>query len=466
MKFLSIFAKFSCLSLLIFSLVYTVFTYGNIYVPRFLLANELTDVQAQFYANNQQMSPSLGKLVLFRRGGKWSLGTVAKLLSDGCYDIVSIDNGVTVHHVAQSSIRTLSALWNYIFQPEISLDAMKKLLDARNDYYRKNGAPDGHGMIFPAQSKIIVLGAIEGDFQSLQNHFMQMYKDGLINEQFKLKANCYVICLGNYTGGIGQSIAVLYTLLKLQENNPGRVFLLRGAHEDAAMAQMSGFQKEWYGTFGKTQKDFHLSELVWLKMLMLWKSLPKVLLAGLQMPSTQHYDFIMFCHAQPDISWRPEALMRNVVEKHIAQLYKSPCVIDYRDDKSGDVTFCRGAFDGDDTLQKNAGIGSRETVWNKSVFEQFVKQHGLCIDKKRMYESCLCALVRGSGHIPGGIVAYKKNGWKPLRDGKIYEINPYSVYSCTSGARCMSKAGCFDGAFGIIEAAATGHWHIVSHLEI
>lgn len=259
------------------------------------------------------------------------------------------------------------------------------------------------------------------------------------------------------------------TLLTLQENNPNQVFLLRGDHEDISKAQIDGFQKEWYGKFGLTKKEFCFSEMVWLKMLMFWKSLPKLLMVGLQMPSTQHYDFIMFCHGSFDFTWRPDALLSRVVQKHIDHNFKAPCVIDYRDELCTDTSFANGTFaDDDDVINMRAKKAAQGPIWSKSAFAQFIKQYASRIDKKHMYQYCLCAIVRGHDHIPGGLVTLKRKGlktWKSLKDNKMYEIEPCSVYTCTSGSHCMSKAGCFEGAFGLIEAGRNGHWYITSHLE-
>jgi hypothetical protein len=428
----------------------------------------------QLYANKQQTPPALGQIVLFRQNNGWFFGIIIKQLADGYYDISRLNDSATARRVACSSIKRLSPIWNHIFQPESNLETMKKLLDERNAYYRDHGAPDGHGMILPGQSKIAVLGNFNGYYSSLQSHLARLYKLGMLDEQFHLKPHCYVIGLGDYEGEGGEGIAILSTMLKLQGLNPQQVFLLRGDQENAAKAQINGFQKEWYGTFGKTQKDFCLAELVWLKLLMFWKSLPQVLMAGLQMPSTQHYDFLMFCHGTCDISWRPETFMSHIVEKHIGQWYKSPCVLDYRNEHVDNNGFIQGTFADDKDIEKvrakKAVENSNETVWSPSVFKQFVERFCFRKDKKRLYEYCLCALVRAHDCIPGGLVVAKqdKDGhmyWKPLKENKAYEIGSCSVYTCTSGAQCMSKAGCFDGAFGLIEAGSNGHWYITSHLE-
>lgn len=451
-------------------ITYAIVSHKEIHLPQNLWQSQLADSQVKLFASKQKIKPEVGQLVIcHQQGGSWGFGIVVKQWSDEYYDIATPDNQSVNKHVALSSIKTLSSTWNQLFQPTVSLDKMRTLLDERTNYYRTYGAPDGHGMILPANSKIVVLGDLHGNFGSLQSHLASLYKDGLLDDQFHLKPNCYVVGLGDYAGDGGQGILVLYTLLKLQEHNPDQVFLLCGDHEDASQAQLDGFQKEWYGTFGGTKKEFCLSELVWLKMLMVWKSLPKVLLVGLQMPSTQHYDFLMFCHGSCDFTWRPDAFMSKVVEKHIDQHYQNPCIVDYRDDLCTDASFVTGTFvDDEDIAKMRAKKTGQAAMWSKSAFEQFVKLYASRMDKKHMYQYCLCAIVRGHEHIPGGIVSFKRKGlktWKPLKDNKTYEIEPCSVYTCTSGSHCMSKAGCFDGAFGLIEAGTNGHWYITSHLE-
>jgi hypothetical protein len=448
--------------------------YCNIRIPHALLTKQITDSQLQLYANKQQTKPGQGQVVLFRHNNGWAFGVMAKQAVDGCYDILRLSDGAIIHQVVCSSIKKLSPIWSHIFQPDINLETMRNLLDARNAYYRTHGAPDGHGMILPAHSRIAVLGNFNGYYSSLQSHLARLYKQGMLDEQFHLKPHCYIIALGDYEGEGCEGITILCTLLKLQELNQQQVFLLRGDQEDAAKAQINGFQKEWYGSFGRTQKDFCLAELVWLKVLMLWKSLPRVLMAGLQMPSTQHYDFLMFCHATCDFTWRPETFMSHIVEKHIDQWYKSPCMLDYRNERDDNNGFIQGTFADDKDIEKGCAkktaAEGKETVWSPSVFKQFVERFCSRKDKKRMYEYCLCALVRAHDCIPGGLVIAKKdkNGhmrWKPLKENKTYEIEPCSVYTCTSGAQCMAKAGCFDGAFGLIEAGSNGHWYITAHLE-
>ena len=454
-------------------ITYTIVHGIDVHLPHHLWHKQLSDSQVTLFANKQRLRPEVGQLVICRQqDGSWGFGAVAKQWPDEYYDIASMDNHVINKHVSLSSIKTLSSVWNQLFNPTVSLEQMRGMLDERINYYKSHGAPDGHGMILSAQSKIVVFGDLHGYFDSLQNHLARMYKDGLLDEQFHLKSNCYVVGLGDYTGDGGEGILVLRTLLKLQENNPEQVFLLRGDHENVSKSQIDGFQKEWYGTFGSTNKDFRLSEMVWLKMLMVWNYLPKLLLVGLQMPSTQSYDFLMFCHGGCDFSWRPDAFLSKVVEKHISQCYKNPCILDYRDDKKSETSFVTGTFADDADIAKmraKTTTADKSTMWSKSAFAEFVKRFASRIDKKQMYQYCLRAMVRGHEHIPGGIVALKCNGaktWKALKDNKVYEIDPCSIYTCTSGSHCMSKAGCFDGAFGLIEAGINGHWYITSHLEL
>ncbi len=453
---------------------YAIVSHKQIQLPENLRHIQLTDSQVKLFSDKRTIKPEVGQIVMFGlQNATWAFGVVSKFLHDEYYEISAFDNPSIHKTLPLSSIKTLHFTWNQLFQPTISLEVMRDLLDERIDYYRTHGAPDGHGMILSAHSKIAILGDLHGNFSSLQNHLARMYKDGLIDDQFHLKPDCYVVGLGDYAGDGCQGILVLKTLLTLQKLNPDQVFLLCGDHEDASNAQINGFQKEWYGAFGRTKKEFCLSELVWLKMLMIWKSLPKVLLVGLQMPSTQRYDFLMFCHGSCDMAWRPDAFMSKLVEKHIDQCYKSPCVIGYRDQLCHDSrSFVTGTFVDDADIAKvrakKPDGQDQKTILSKSVFEQFIKHFASRIDKKYMYQYCLCAIVRGHDHIPGGIVVLKKSNlktWKPLKNNKVYEIEPCSVYTCTSGSQCMSKAGCFDGAYGLIRAGSNGHWYISSHRE-
>ena len=70
-------------------------------------------------------------------------------------------------------------------------------------------------MILPANSKIVVLGDLHGNFGSLQSHLASLYQDGLLDDQFHLKPNCYVVGLGDYAGDGGQGILVLYTSVEI-----------------------------------------------------------------------------------------------------------------------------------------------------------------------------------------------------------------------------------------------------------
>ena len=248
-----------------------------------------------------------------------------------------------------------------------------------------------------------------------------------------MNSNCYLICLGDYAGYGPHGVEVFNTLLRLQEVNPDRVYLLAGDHEDQLKAQSDEFQKEFFEKFCTLSQDEDVKK-VWQKLVNLCVQLPRVLLLGLQMPSTHNYDFLLFCHGCFEHGWRPQDFMRSIVKNHIDNEYKSPQSIPYQTDSLGKKAFVTGEFTDENSSTKRAS----DNTWTKTAFEEFVQRHGSCVDPKYMYHCCLRAILRGHDHITGGLVRLKNTGlkmWRRLKDSKSYEIEPCSVFTCIQGLK-------------------------------
>ena len=115
-------------------ITYTVVSSMHIHLPQQLWQRQLTDVQVSMFASKQKIKPEVGQLVIFRQKGSWAFGVVSRQTPDQYYDIVTQDNGVVYQDVASSSIKTLSFTWRKLFNPTISLEGMRHLLDERADY--------------------------------------------------------------------------------------------------------------------------------------------------------------------------------------------------------------------------------------------------------------------------------------------------------------------------------------------
>ena len=96
---------------------------------------------------------------------------------------------------------------------------------------------------------ILIIGDIHGDYSSLQKLFTNWIESGYLykdsNNIYKLKEYIYIISLGDIIDYGTNSLNVLYELVMLRHNNPGKVMLLSGNHEGSANIdyQISGFDK-------------------------------------------------------------------------------------------------------------------------------------------------------------------------------------------------------------------------------
>lgn len=319
---------------------------------------------------------------------------------------------------------------------EKSVEKLCELLDERIDYHKRVSAT-GQGIIIPAGSTMIVLGDLKGDYNALKGHFVDSIKKGYINEKYQLKSNCYLIALGNYGGQGGHSQEIITLLLTVQQRNPGRVFLLHGDAEDLASAKE--LKNDWLAPYSGSQKSVYLAELAWLKLALLFKLMPRVLVAGLRFPSTHSYDIVLFCHKVPDEgSFSPE-FIDSLLESHINSRYKTPFLLNYRktsarcDDKKPTSTTMLAEF------------------------VKFIKKFGSKGTASSWYQYCICALIKGSQPTLDGIMrSADLVRWKSLKWGKRYEIEgKCQVISCSSGS--LSKP-----SYGIVEARDNGRWSFMA----
>lgn len=406
-----------------------------------------------------------GQLILIRKApSAWVFGILQNKLRQDLYDVQGLGRPVFYKNVKAEAVRAVLPFWRYLYQPTQSLDQFNRVVDERLAYFKKNGAPNGHGMVIPAGCKIALLGDLHGSYSSLQHHLLEMHKEGLLDNNFKLRSNVYLVCLGDYAGFGPHSVEVFNTLLRLQQANQGRVFLLAGDHEVLLKGESDGFKKEFFEKFESQEKQDVVARS-WQQLNKLCGMLPRVLLLGLQMPSTHNYDFLLFCHGCFEHSWRPQDFMKSIILHHIDNNYNSGQPLPYFHTSENTQAFVNGKFN-----QEQSGLKNKddETSWTKNAFEDFVQRHASCIDPKYMYHSCLRAILRGHDHVTGGLVKLKDSGlklWKKLKDKKTYEVDQASVYTCISGTQGITRFKTHDNAFALIEAGANGRWYITAHVE-
>jgi hypothetical protein len=104
----------------------------------------------------------------------------------------------------------------------------------------------------PIGSKICFMGDIHGSLHSLLRNIWRLVVLDYIDDNFKLRdENSYMVFLGDYGDRGRWSAEVWYALLRLKLANPDNVFLIKGNHEQKAIALQYGLVFEFEAKFRK-----------------------------------------------------------------------------------------------------------------------------------------------------------------------------------------------------------------------
>ena len=111
--------------------------------------------------------------------------------------------------------------------------------------------PFAQKLSLPADSEVYFRGDLHGDIRSLLANLTWLNERGYLRGFDIARTNFHMIFLGDFTDRGAYGVEVLYTLLRLKLANPGRVYLVRGNHEEAAMQSRYGFFQEGQGKYGR-----------------------------------------------------------------------------------------------------------------------------------------------------------------------------------------------------------------------
>jgi hypothetical protein len=159
-------------------------------------------------------------------------------------------------------------------------------------------------IIVPTDAIIAIHGDVHGDIHSI-NQFIETFKDKEFldqNNPFKIKnKKFYILFLGDYVDRGWYGSEVIYTVLRLKNENPDNVFMVRGNHEDMSLNFKYGFSKE-------INKKFLGNSLV-LKIRQLYNLLPVAIYLGAG--KENRYNIIQCCHGGIEIGFDPKTLLEN-----------------------------------------------------------------------------------------------------------------------------------------------------------
>jgi len=159
-------------------------------------------------------------------------------------------------------------------------------------------------VVVPTDAVVAIHGDLHGDVHSVNRFIATCAQRGFLDEQnpFKIKKNnFYMLFLGDYVDRGWYGTEVLYTILRLKNENPDNVFMVRGNHEDVELN--SG------GRFGAEMKKKFASPLVLKKINQLYNSLPVVLYLGAGKEGD--YNVVQCCHGGIEVGFNPQKLLES-----------------------------------------------------------------------------------------------------------------------------------------------------------
>ncbi len=131
-------------------------------------------------------------------------------------------------------MRALAVKMRLAMVPLYSFGYLKNLLEKLTRDRHAAGLKGDfiQAMAIDKDSKMIVLGVVQGAYHSMVRDLTKMHSLGLITNDFKFTNDKISITfLGNVVGRSFLTTETLFIILKLMEKNPERVFYLKGEHE-------------------------------------------------------------------------------------------------------------------------------------------------------------------------------------------------------------------------------------------
>jgi hypothetical protein len=141
-----------------------------------------------------------------------------------------------------------SATARFNFSSFFDLDRFTALLTDHAERFERKGidAQQHYGYIEkfdidPAENPQIYMRAdLHGDLKSLIENLRSLQEQNLVDSQFKCQPGVHLVFLGDYCDRDCYGTQILEMLMRLREENPQQVHLIRGNHEYAEINYMYG----------------------------------------------------------------------------------------------------------------------------------------------------------------------------------------------------------------------------------
>ncbi|PKN03287.1 hypothetical protein CVU75_03015 [Candidatus Dependentiae bacterium HGW-Dependentiae-1] len=161
---------------------------------------------------------------------------------------------------------------------------------------------------------VYMFGDLHGDVHSLIRGLQKLHEEGVLNDDFTLKENCYLVFLGDYGDRGMWSAEVLYLVCTLKSKNFKQVILLRGNHEDKNMNEALGnLGAELSAKFGLTLSQ--REEYVYA----LYDFMPLALYLGTLQESVDETQrqWVLCCHGGPELGFSPRKFLSSSKDDYL-----------------------------------------------------------------------------------------------------------------------------------------------------
>ena len=313
----------------------------------------------------------------------------------------------------------------------------KIVLDPKKSYIQKVKVLSG--------SKIYIIGDIHGSIHSFLRILLDLQKDDVIDENFKIiQKNSYFLFTADYEDRGMYGAEVWYALLRLKLSNWDKVFISRGNHENKDQNEPSGFKeliafkKELEDKYGNKAGRTLLS-----KFYELYRKLSLAFFVGSGKDSA--FFWVQFCHGGLDIVNNPKDFLDS--KEHLQK-------IDFDEDNdSHNLTWA-------DFLLKNGNIVVKnrkdDFLLVKNAIELLNSYNLKAIFRGHQHSGCVLKLFGKkdgpySGNKGGDPVCWKEVVTDEEKIAKKIKINDYfPVFTFTTA----TEFGLADSAgYGILTTA-------------
>ena len=203
------------------------------------------------------------------------------------------------------------------WMPNVILESgeFKRALDSVVDVYVRDlsdsslpvdfslpSLPYAQKVVVEPGMNIYIQGDIHGSLHSLLRNLDRLKDKGYLNDDLSLN-NINLFFLGDYGDRGRYSVEVLYTLARLKEKNPTKVFFARGNHEVVDMARRPhGLYDEL-----KVKYAYKVDALFNGEILHFFDVLPRVIFLG--SGTSEETNYVMLCHGIPMIGYDPRPFL-------------------------------------------------------------------------------------------------------------------------------------------------------------